>query len=282
MSSSLTIFLSDRQSSVLASRVDREQRSIQYTPYGYTEPSVSPRTVGYTGQLREKNFGWYMLGNGHRIYNPKLKRFHSPDHLSPFERGGINSYAYVQNDPMNFTDPDGLAANPMMWLAGSSISLANSGVSFVHNGMKMAKSYLDNKPYAVVEIAGQGLKSAGGVIAGTASFIKFSNQTGDMDPKYSGVDNSPNDFGLAVAYMGGATMALVGEGMLLGISAVEMFRKHYGNGRDKNNTRQGEVNQQLILHPPAPLEQGRSSMSRGNHGTGQSSQEMAIVRDGRD
>lgn len=34
-------------------------------------------------------------------------RFHSPDSVSPFGRGGINAYAYCMCDPVNRADPDG-------------------------------------------------------------------------------------------------------------------------------------------------------------------------------
>lgn len=33
--------------------------------------------------------------------------FNSPDEMSPFDRGGINSYAYCLNDPINRNDPSG-------------------------------------------------------------------------------------------------------------------------------------------------------------------------------
>ncbi|MGE6825669.1 hypothetical protein ACQKGR_26595, partial [Pseudomonas soli] len=35
--------------------------------------------------------------------------FNSPDSWSPFERGGLNSYAYCQGDPVNMTDRSGHA-----------------------------------------------------------------------------------------------------------------------------------------------------------------------------
>jgi len=76
-----------------------------HTPYGHAEPLLAART-GFNGQPREA-CGWYQLGSGHRVYNPKLMRFHSPDRLSPFDKGGLNAYAYCLGDPVNFTDPSG-------------------------------------------------------------------------------------------------------------------------------------------------------------------------------
>lgn len=67
---------------------------------------VSAR-MGYNGQLHEPFGAWQALGNGHRIYNPVLMRFHSADGESPFARGGINAYAYCGTDPINHADQDG-------------------------------------------------------------------------------------------------------------------------------------------------------------------------------
>lgn len=48
-----------------------------------------------------------MLGNGYRLFNPGLMRFHSADSFSPFAKGGLNAYAYCGNDPVNRVDPSG-------------------------------------------------------------------------------------------------------------------------------------------------------------------------------
>lgn len=49
----------------------------------------------------------YPLGRGYRSLSPVLYRFLSADNLSPFFKGGINSYCYVSGDPVNRSDPSG-------------------------------------------------------------------------------------------------------------------------------------------------------------------------------
>ncbi|MHA6198532.1 RHS repeat-associated core domain-containing protein [Pseudomonas wadenswilerensis] len=81
-------------------------------PYGHADPArPSLGVIGFNGQPREPH-GWYQLGRGHRVYNPALMRFHSPDRLSPFDEGGLNAYAYCQGDPVNFSDPTGRSVFP--------------------------------------------------------------------------------------------------------------------------------------------------------------------------
>nr|WP_080956759.1 RHS repeat-associated core domain-containing protein [Pseudomonas sp. S13.1.2] len=80
---------------------------LAYSVYGYLGGSERGARLAYNGQFLDSVVRGYFLGNGHRVYSPILMRFHSPDSLSPFGRGGINTYAYCQGDPVNFSDPDG-------------------------------------------------------------------------------------------------------------------------------------------------------------------------------
>ncbi|CRI58242.1 RHS repeat-associated core domain-containing protein [Pseudomonas sp. CCOS 191] len=99
-----------------------------YSPYGYrgTQPA-STGALGFNGQFFHAELECYALGNGHRIYSPRLMRFASPDALSPFHKGGINAYAYCLNDPVNARDPSGkvvefmykLARPTMRWVANA-------------------------------------------------------------------------------------------------------------------------------------------------------------------
>ena len=65
--------------------------------------------LGYNRSLHEPGNRWQLLGNGRRVFNPVLMRFHSPDSLSPFSRGGLNAYAYCLGNPVNLFDPSGLS-----------------------------------------------------------------------------------------------------------------------------------------------------------------------------
>ncbi|WP_230381780.1 RHS repeat-associated core domain-containing protein [Pseudomonas fulva] len=79
-----------------------------YTAYGHSnKPPLSSHTLGFTGEHEDIFSGLYILGAGYRAYWSHLMRFLSPDSLSPFYAGGINTYCYCANDPINSTDPSG-------------------------------------------------------------------------------------------------------------------------------------------------------------------------------
>ncbi|MGY3297618.1 RHS repeat-associated protein [Pseudomonas sp. TE6288] len=107
-SSETVLLATDRQGSVLHRHKPQEQHSCHYTAFGFGPLNGMTRLLGFTGVHREKN-DIYLLGNGYRGYKTALMRFNSPDSWSPFERGGLNSYAYCQGDPVNMTDRSGHA-----------------------------------------------------------------------------------------------------------------------------------------------------------------------------
>ncbi len=80
---------------------------LAYCPFGYRRNQVGRLLLAFNAERWCELIGAYMLGNGVRAYSPTLKRFKSPDSLSPFERGGINSYSYCGGDPVNRSDPSG-------------------------------------------------------------------------------------------------------------------------------------------------------------------------------
>ena len=101
------LLASDAQASTVTTHAE-SQRTIAYSPYGNDNlPAAHPILSRFTGQTRLPSAVGYLLGNGHRLYNEGLMRFHSADRLSPFGKGGLNAYAYCGNDPINRTDPSG-------------------------------------------------------------------------------------------------------------------------------------------------------------------------------
>lgn len=103
-----TLLGTDLQASVLSETREGQQQQFAYSPYGHQSTQGGLASLlGFNGQLLDPGTGWYLLGNGYRVYNPVLMRFHSPDSLSPFEGGGINPYAYCLGDPINRCDPSG-------------------------------------------------------------------------------------------------------------------------------------------------------------------------------
>ena len=158
------LLATDLQQSVLAELDRSGPNFLAYSSYGLQSGLQNARTcVGFNGQLKERSTGRYHLGNGYRVYNPVLMRFHSPDRLSPFGKGGINAYAYCNGDPINFTDPTGQylativqriltvalhSVAPVAMIFGPKVSgvalqatrfsLAGSGGSFVGAAMQLA------------------------------------------------------------------------------------------------------------------------------------------------
>lgn len=103
-----TLLATDQQRSVLNVLDVNRTHPLAYTPYGHRPPGNGLLSLlGFNGERADPVTGHYLLGMGYRAFNPVLMCFNSPDEMSPFDRGGINSYAYCLNDPINRKDPSG-------------------------------------------------------------------------------------------------------------------------------------------------------------------------------
>ena len=113
------LLATDWSRSVVQSFVSDQRKTACYTPYGWHPGRDDSSKTGFSGQLFEPEVNWYLLGNGHRGYNPALMRFLSPDNLSPFGEGGVNAYMYCHGNPGNYNDPTGSSMASIKLLAGT-------------------------------------------------------------------------------------------------------------------------------------------------------------------
>nr|WP_314478108.1 RHS repeat-associated core domain-containing protein [uncultured Pseudomonas sp.] len=118
--SSAKLLATDEMDSVLiASTPDGKQSNHNYTAFGYNDelPSGSA-AMGFNGECILENMHLYLLGQGHRGFSTETGRFIAPDNAeSPFGRGGVNSFAYCLNDPLNRKDETGMWSlfKPRTW-----------------------------------------------------------------------------------------------------------------------------------------------------------------------
>ena len=121
-------YLTDALGSVIAiAKADQTlEVGYAYSPYGQTQKvGVENQQTGsennsqYTGRENDQNGLYYYRA---RYYDPVLKRFISEDPIGL--AGGINSHAYVEGDPVSFTDPEGLAKS------GRTVNIGNGTTLF--------------------------------------------------------------------------------------------------------------------------------------------------------
>ncbi|TQV87929.1 RHS repeat-associated core domain-containing protein [Aliikangiella coralliicola] len=135
--------------------------NMHYQPFG--ESIETPKDeVGYTGHKFDKSLGLnYMQA---RYYDPVIGRFYSNDPVGYRDVYTFNRFAYANNNPYKFTDPNGEAP----WVLFG--ALVGGGVNFVAQGLTKG---FDNVDYTQVAVAaavgatGVGLaESIGASVAG--------------------------------------------------------------------------------------------------------------------
>ncbi|SES08381.1 MULTISPECIES: RHS repeat-associated core domain-containing protein [Pseudomonas] len=165
----------DHMQSPLMAQTGANRLFCVYNPYGHRAEKAGDPGTGFTGQCRESRQGWCLLGNGYRVYNPVLMRFHSPDQgKSPWGRGGINSYAYCHGDPVNFHDRSGREPGRLNSMVSSDFYSSASWFTNVAAGAMPAIAYGAMKSIQLsygAEVSPTDMKIFGAGAAGAVIFI---------------------------------------------------------------------------------------------------------------
>ncbi|KAK2734629.1 hypothetical protein FQN57_001623 [Myotisia sp. PD_48] len=180
-----------------------------YTPYGFSV-NGGP-SIGFNGQWRDPATGWYHLGNGYRVYNPVLMRFHTPDTLSPFVSGEINPYIYCMGDPVNRVDPTGHFS-----IFGIELTARNLVLMGVGLGVGILVGVLTaGAGFAIVA----GASIAMGALTDAAAGAVYDIASGKSPTWQSiGTDALLGAFGAALGEVGGILIQSGGRAAIKGIS----------------------------------------------------------------
>jgi len=116
-------------------------------------PDDNPSALGtftynlrFPGQLYDT--ATQLSYNYYRDYNSRTGRYTTSDPIGL--EGGINTYAYVENDPLRYVDPEGLAGGP-----------ANKGTYYPKGNKPTPAKPSTNDPGNTEDALGIGARSAG-------------------------------------------------------------------------------------------------------------------------
>ena len=121
-----------------------------YAPYGQPIGPAAPNEPGYTGKFEEPDLG--IQNFGARWYDPRIGRFLAidPAGFDPQNPQSFNRYAYANNNPYKYVDPDGRAAETALDVIslglsanafGNDPSLAN-GLGLAYDTLATAVPFL--------------------------------------------------------------------------------------------------------------------------------------------
>ncbi|MGJ9418324.1 RHS repeat-associated core domain-containing protein [Massilia sp. CMS3.1] len=131
--------------------------------------SIGGLNIGFPGQYFDAESGlWY---NWNRYYDASLGRYLQSDPIGL--EGGINTYAYVEGNPLSYIDPFGLAT----------FTLTGGGSVVLLGGIEgSAGIYISNRPLDIGIVASGGV--GGGALVGLGAQLGYvpgalSNVSGD-------------------------------------------------------------------------------------------------------
>ena len=122
------LYVSDGQGNVI--------QGYLYDSYGNLLTGAIDQPYAYTGREWDKDIGLYYYRA--RYYDPEIGRFITQDPIG-FAGGDLNLYGYVQQNPVNFMDSDGLWAQSVV--AGGVAGTIVGGITIITELGKGASIY---------------------------------------------------------------------------------------------------------------------------------------------
>jgi RHS repeat-associated protein len=104
-----------------------------YLPFGQADLTVDTveNNLRFAGQYYDAETGLHY--NYHRYYDPVVGRYLTPDPIGI--EGGINPYAYVQNNPVIFIDPYGLAMSDILPSINKAVYSGYRAIGQIYDGV---------------------------------------------------------------------------------------------------------------------------------------------------
>ncbi|MCZ7567370.1 MAG: hypothetical protein M5U01_02065 [Ardenticatenaceae bacterium] len=142
-----------------------EQRFFPFGRVRAGQPVVVPTARNFTGQPLDVTTGllYYSAGTGYgRYYDPLLGRFIQPDTIVP-EPGNplaYDRYAYVANNPLKYTDPDGHCWGPAAGLRNTFYSTTCNNLDMALTIVQHPEASAKDKAIAGAYIVAEGVAHA--------------------------------------------------------------------------------------------------------------------------
>ena len=203
-----------------------------YYPYGQEKPSATPNgTEKFTGYFRDSETGLDYAIN--RFHNPGTGRFLTPDPYAgsadPADPGSWNRYAYVEGDPINEVDPDGLMQNCPNGDGCAGIGLRGPGGGPIFTGPRNKALPRQDRKFGVGG-NGTAAKTQECVTSKTGSFVANNFSAAEELSDESGL---PADFLLAWSAWEtgwGVGSAAVHDGNFFGLTTTGVGKPDPGTG----------------------------------------------------
>ena len=138
------------------------QTRYDYDPYGQQTVLAEniPASFAYTGHFQHKPSGLYLAQ--HRELDPRAGRWLNRDPIE--EAGGLNLYAYVNNDPLRRVDPLGLCDDEEKVEPNEILEKAAEKEAMVETGIRIVETVVHHVEHGEPELSAKLLSSGGGNI----------------------------------------------------------------------------------------------------------------------